>query len=813
MSGRQSRTQTPEATSGRSSRSSRRGSQQSGNAEGVGNQQDLNPDEIQQLAEDNLVDIEVEANVNIENPPAIPDPDPQPPPAPELPRRSSRIRSKKNQEAGSRASSREASVDSTSSQTKKKTNKEGATPKSALKKTVEGTKHGTVPKGKQKSIKESPEIPLESVYPEFAVLKNTPFWELSQILVATLQTLQHSAHNRTTEEKEDFLQRHLDTERILKATKRLADAYAPTEEATEKAEQRIATRLVSELLMKTQTLKQEFNLPFENYWDKTTHSWDDFERARLPKEFFDPYVKLMKEKFKDLQLSDGKLFRQFFEKLLEIDDAIKISPKQVCVLTDLCFNDQSSRIFKNLKRTFDVTHRNIEKQHPVFMALKELMDMLPKRTVLKVELTNDFMSFTITPRQLAPDLIDSTLTTLYALARDAFPTMPSTELCSMIKLKLLMTLPKEMRLLLITQEERRRQYKLDYEDVESLYAHLRFWSGRVNRNFRGYDTSNIYECYLYDDCEYGAFQISCRERNIPFTVPEKDVVVEGKLAPPVEESLPPAPVCTAPSEPDAWQQDIREILRQNQSLIQSQAQTQTAMAQQQAQFFQRMFQSQVPSEAPVFQEPAALPALPAPPSVHEEEEPEGKKKKKQPAKKGKVAEQLQANDVSASSPEGPPVSTKLKIYKPAPKNATGRQITQKDPNFALHQRQFYDMYKQFPFNDVVEENLRILKMTPWYTNNKGKRQRNEFGKYTADVESIPKAVPIYFKKGNQIYLAKPLLQFYKERGVALCCGSRSCNQKSCEAQPTNNHMLCESCYSSWHVPSLCCTTPKPQTSS
>lgn len=815
-----------------SAAASRRGSQQS-----VGSVSsksvELDEDVIQQLADDNVVNPDDESEVRVVqaevHTPSIPN-------TPELPRRSARLKSKKNPTEGSSVpTSREPTPDPPPN-SKRRSSKDSTTPKSALKKPsrASSSKASTAPKDKPKAPLKSPKVPLEIAYPQFSELRNTPLWPLCEVLVGTLQSLQYEAHNATPKEKEEFLAEHLNTEKILSCAQELQKAYAPQEDIIRKTEERIASRLVSDLLMKTQTLKEDIHFPFTNYWIPAVVEkgkiikdgfWDDEERKRSPKEDFEPYSKTMRTRFQNLQLeTTDDNFREFFEKLIEIDENLKLSPRQVCIIVDLCFSDQASRIFKHLKRTYTKEYEKTPKQdsHPVNLALKEIYSMLPYQTVLRIRLTDDFFSAELTARMLAPDICNQTLTRIHALARDAFPGVPDAELCSMIKLKFIMTLPKEMRLLLLTQEERRKSLNLGDDSVENLFGHIRFWSGRTNRSFRGYNPANLNEVHLYNDAEFGCFQIFCRERKIPFSIPQDatPVVIDGQLSHPPEVAC--APPVASTNHNEEWKDEIQKILIQNQQMSQAQGN----LLQQQAQLLQTMMQTRVyPTQETVYHVPQLAitdqSSTQPLPSLSQEEAAsvtgggKGSKSSKK-SKKGKKKEaepsnpdQMQANAISE-------VETvlhvrKSQIYKTPPRNAESKLISMNSKNFDLHQKQVYDLYKDIPFTQFIEENLRIQKIDPWWRNHSGIRKRDRYNRFQSDSPGIDKSMPIFYKKGNQYFLARALINFFKERDLSFCCASKSCRQDDCEVGKSSV-LYCASCMTSFHPASTCSVAPLTEAS-
>ena len=826
-----SKPQTPEPTSTRSSRrSSRRGSSASGRG------QISEEDEIQLVAEGLVAPAGGEAEVRVIEAEVH---EPSNPPTPEPPRRSARLKSKKNpSEASSAPSTRNPSPEPSTSTSKssKPSSKDSTTPKSIIKKapSSSSSKHVTPKSSKASAPIVSPRVPIEEAYPEFAPLKGTNVWPLCNVLLGALRSLQVQAHDRSTAQKEEFLQENLNVEQILACAKELQKAYTPPEQLMQETEERIASRLVSDLLMKTQSLKEEIDFPFDNYWieleidpakardplqpNQPTGRWDHLEVRKPSREFFEPYSKTIRTRFSNLELDRGDEFRAFFEKMMEIDDNIHLSPQQVCVLVDLTFSDQAARIFKNARKNNIEIYKNnpVRGRHPVNMALKEIYDMLPSRTVLKVRLQNDFCSSEINARVLAPDMIDQTLSKLHALAKDAFPVFPDSEIAAIIKLKLMMTLPKEMRLLLLTQEERRKAHRLPPEKTETLFNHMRFWSGRTSRNFRGHSLTNLHEIHLYNDAEYGIFQTVCRNRKIPFSIPDvdSDVILEGALP----DTLDPFPQAGPRSDPlpvHEWKEQLQEVIQQN-------AQMNRDLLQQQNRFFQSMLQQAPIERETVYHVPQLAitdqtNAQPLSSSAEVDESSSqgttssknGKKGKKNKKKKGSEnkPDELNANLVSSADPTAQFLDMVFKgknpIYKTPPKNAEARIITLGDKNFEFHQKNVYDLYKDIPFNVFVEENLKLLRIPVWWKNRtKKERRRDKFARLISDLEPFSQVQPIFYKKGNQYFLARSLIELYKKNDCSFCCSSKECAPEFCEFSK-QKIIYCHSCKCNWHASSDC----------
>ena len=218
-------TQTPEGASRRSSlrSSSRRGSQHSaGSTSNVS--QHTNEDEIQ-VADDNVAASDVESESHVVQADVH---EPSNPPTPDPPRRGSSRKSSRNpSEAPSAPSSREPTPEPISKSSKSKkssSSKPSTTPKSIIKKNKDASSssHVTSSAPRSKSHRapvESPKVSLAERFPEFADLQNTSWWPLVELFNSILQSLQHGAHNRTTQEKEDFLNKHVTQKQILSSLK------------------------------------------------------------------------------------------------------------------------------------------------------------------------------------------------------------------------------------------------------------------------------------------------------------------------------------------------------------------------------------------------------------------------------------------------------------------------------------------------------------------------------------------------------------------------------------------------------------------
>ena len=655
--------------------------------------------------------------------------------------------------------------------------------------------------------------------PVYGYLVNAPEYELAKYLSRLIQLTQKTLAPKLQETNKARYRvqlKQLHNELPIHMHNLHTKTHAKTKKDVDRS---FANQLYEDMVIRSQNMKDDIRLDFSKYQKtererrlepKYASGWDlNRDRNKPDKELYSTVHQVLKDKYgcRKLVIEDPVPLRNFLMDLRNSTYESKLAPSQVMSLCQMGFADRTLECFRVLYKQGELALTKPPdpvQPHPIASAVAKLSLMLPTNYMHIVSLVDDFWSMELGLRQFLPDTVNTTIATLSQLALLAYETAPQSVRDDIIKIKVAMSVPKEVRLLIFQHEAARRQNGDELLSETELYDFMRFLAGRGSRGGFRQDPRRVRRPDQQDVSKHGVFKTYALLKGIKFdNVKDEIAYIDKQEQLRLLEPQPKPNECVEPSPfPNAllqWQERQEEALQEQVALLKGlpfqMAQTfvDQLKAQANASVSQSGYHTPLSVAALDFQEPA--------PSIDEFE--------------ASDAEAKFANEVTSSTPEKSNATNAPSEEKDETKKmrkGAGKYISRTDPSWDFYHKNFREQntYKDSQgFRKFWENQVRKIGLTPWWPDVSKPCPKDKQNRFISEMKRYPKDSPLLYKVGEVILVARAYIKLMADHRVSFCCGRSDCGMVTC--QSTNPILsFCTKCEIGYHASSTCVLVPKDE---
>ena len=567
-----------------------------------------------------------------------------------------------------------------------------------------------------------------------------------------------------------------------------------------------AGKFYEDMVVRSQTVKDEIDLDFQMYKKtnkerkankKYTFGWDlHRERGKPDREIYASHYNVVKDRFKSgtLVVEDPIPLRNFLLHLREATIESKIAPSQVLSMCQLCFADKTMMTLRALMKQGTKNLRkfpNKTRPHPLQYAVARLSSMLPTKHMWKVDLMEDFWSMDLSLPAFLPNRINTTIAQLSQLALLAYEGRPQHELDEIIKIKVVLSIPKEVRLILFQHEAARLSCGDKLLSEQELYDFMRFLAGRGSRGGFRPDPLRARRTQPPDFSNHGVLRTFATARKIQY----EDVCDEIALIDinehwscqqvPEENPEPKKPDFQGAME--AWYKHQEDLLRTQVDLIRpinKVAQTLIDQMQQQ----------------PLSHSRAPLNANAVASMDYDSEGPHGA-----PMLEYNHGDQPVATVNEVTRDRAPSAASQTDDIEKS--RGKGKRIYRSDNSWDIYHRTFKEQntYRDTQgFRKFWDEQVKKVGQTPWWPAVSGPCPKDLQNRFISDMNRYPRDNPILYKAGERVLVAKTFILHYAEHKASFCCGRTNCSMITCPATGSSQVLhFCDNCEIGFHSSHSC----------
>ena len=654
--------------------------------------------------------------------------------------------------------------------------------------------------------------------PAYGYLVDAPEYEIAKYLSRLIQLTQKSLAPRlqeTNKARYRMQLKQLHNELPMHMHNLHTKTHAQTKKDVDRS---FANQLYEDMVIRSQNMKDDIKLDFSKYQKtererrlepKYESGWDlNRDRNKPDKELYSTVHQVLKDKYgcRKLVIEDPVPLRNFLMDLRNSTYESKLAPSQVMSLCQMGFADRTLECFRVLHRQGELALTKPPapvQPHPIASTVAKLSLMLPTNYMHIVSLVDDFWSMELGLRQFLPDTVNTTIATLSQLALLAYETAPQSVRDDIIKIKVAMSVPKEVRLLIFQHEAARRQNGDELLSETELYDFMRFLAGRGSRGGFRQDPRRVRRPDQQDVSKHGVFKTYALLKGIKFDNVKDEIAYIDKQEQLrlLEPQQKPNECVEQPPFPNAllqWQERQEEALQEQVALLKGlpfqMAQTfvDQLKAQANAGVSQSGYHTPLSVAALDFQEPA--------PSIDDLE--------------ASDTETKFANEVT-STPEKSNATNAPSDEKDETKRmkrGAGKYISRTDPSWDFYHKNFREqnMYKDSQgFRKFWENQVRKIQLTPWWPDVSKPCPKDKQNRFISEMKRYPKDSPLLYKVGEVILVARAYIKLMADHRVSFCCGRSDCGMVTCQStNPTLS--FCSKCEIGYHASSTCVLVPKDE---
>ena len=567
-------------------------------------------------------------------------------------------------------------------------------------------------------------------------------------------------------------------------------------------------KFYEDMVMRSSKAKDEIILKFDVYVrigsarknPKYTYGWDlHHEKGKPDKDVYSGYYNVVKDRYKagSLLLTDAVPLRNFLIYLREATKEAKLAPSQILAMCTLCLHEKTMRTLRVLR---DQGEQQLEKYpgklrpHPLQYAIRRLSTMLPTKHMIVVDLMEDFWSQDMSLEAFLPNQVNTTIAQLSENALVAYEGRTQDELDEIIKMKVALSVPKEVRQLIFQHEAARLQNGDLMFSEDELYDFLRFIAGRGAKGAFKPDLRRVKKPNP-DYENHGIIRSFATTRKIKYTdVKDEAVVCDAK------ENWNPAPAPTpdiVPSMEQRLAETVLELQRNQEDLLRKQSEI-FAPISGVAQKLMDQFQQQQPSTAYI-RSPMSVAAVTAVECADESTMLEYAPSDSSIATVNQISREQHASTLSTQQQDD--------LDKQGKTKGGGKLIHRNDKSWDVYHRQFKEQntYRDTQgYRRFWDDQVRKVKQTPWWPNVTGNCPKDLQNRYVSEMNRYPRDHPILYKTGEKIMVAKAFILTYADNKVSFCCGRSNCSMITCPATGSSQVLnFCDNCEIGFHSSHSC----------
>ena len=656
--------------------------------------------------------------------------------------------------------------------------------------------------------------------PEYSHLPDSAEMEILRLMNQIFILVQKSLDDKVMDSKRKRKKYQLRAKQLNNSLPAKMSAYKrkAQEEAEKKIEKQMgksfAGKFYEDMVVRSQTMKDDVQLDFSNYKktkaerekdERYSKGWDMHrERGKPDKETYITHYNIVKDRFgaRKLVIEEPLPMRNFLVHLKDATVENKLAPSQVISLCQLCLSDRTMMCFRVLMKQ---GHNQLQDYpgeimpHPVAYAVSRLSRMLPTQHMIVVDMMEDFWSMDLSLHKFLPDKINTTIATLSQLALLAYEGRPQKELDEIIKTKVALSIPKEVRLLVFQHEAARLANGDKMLSETELYEFMRFLAGRGSKGGFKPDPRRVRRPEPLDSAHHGILKTFAVARKVDY----QDVIDEVAMVDPndcwsacqVPEPAP-APAPAQDAQMDSmlalWARQQEEILLKQADILSNlpiNRVAQTLIDQlQERPHSQTVPPTNVVAATSLEFEDRHTPMLEYAPSS---------------AMVAATSAEPAREQTKTSSQKKGAAESKFDVKPPR----NGKYITRSDNSWDVYHKMFKDQNQYRESNGYKrfwEDQVSKVGLTPWWPEVTSPCPKDRQNRYVSEMNRYPRDKPILYKTGERVMIAKTYLLHYADHQASFCCGRTTCSMISCP--PTGDqHILhyCDTCEIGFHS-STCC---------